>query len=222
MSLVSLVHSSSSSLETLPDLLSELLSNRTELLPLLMKFLKFTESLNHILVLSKFLSKLAELLLSLKILLEVKVTKLTIYLDHIVELFNIELICLIDVSIALSRNRTHSSPAILDLTELRECLIHILLLLKKSLKISHDSLLLSKILLTLLLKLLIILGTFLLKVDIKCLESSFDFHKRICCRFLFNRSLSFSLHLSLYIWLHNLLYNKSSLSLLLLKSLVEC
>ena len=153
------------------------LGNWTILLPLLVKFLKFSECLYNIRALSKLLCSLAELLLCLKILLEIKVAKFAIDLHHIVKLLHIELICLIDISEALCRNRAHSSPSVLNLAELRECRIHILLLLNQALKVSNHLLLCGKVFLTLLVKLLVIIGLLLSISVIKILESFLDFCK---------------------------------------------
>ena len=178
-----------------------------------MQLLKLLECLYHILVLSKLLSELAELFLSLKILLEIKITKFAIDLHHIIELLHIELICLIDISIALSRNRTDSSPSVLDLAEFRECRIHILLFLDERLKVSNHSLLGSEIILAFLLKLLIVLSPFSLVLIIKFLETFFNLNERIFC---------YCLVCCLLLAFSKFSHCKSSLSLLLVESLVKC
>ena len=127
-----------------------------------MQFLKFTECLDYIIKICKLLSLLTEFCLNLKVFLEIKIAELAVDLDHIIELLHIELISLIDIPVALNRYRSDSLPSVLDFTECRESRIHILLLLKKSLQVSNNSLLKGKILLAFLIKLPVIFGTFLL------------------------------------------------------------
>ena len=127
-----------------------------------MEFLKFAECLHHVRILSKFFGILAELLLCLKVLLEVEVAEFAVDLHHIIELLDIQLICLIDVPVVLCRNRSDSPPSVLDLTELRECRIDIFLLLEKSLEIGNDSLFCSKVVLAFLFELPVVFSTLFL------------------------------------------------------------
>ena len=92
--LVLLVDNSASSLETFPNLLSQLLGNRTDFAILLVEVLKLVEGRNNILFLIEFLCSLAELGLGFKILLEVIFASFAVQLEHVVELLYIELIVL--------------------------------------------------------------------------------------------------------------------------------
>ena len=186
MRLILSVYHRCSSLESLPDRLSELLGHRTILLPLVMELLKLSECLDHILLLGESLRLLAELLLGLKVLAEVKVAKLTVDLDHIIELLYIELICFCDVSVILCRNWSYSSPACLDFTEFRECRIHILLLLEERLEICDHSLLQRKILLSFLLERLVILCALFLIPVILLFKACLNDCERIVCRNICN------------------------------------
>ena len=179
MSLILLVYHCRSCLETFPNLLTELLGDRTIFLPLLMKLLKLPEGLNYIWIFCKCLCFLAESLLHFQILFKIKVTQFAVNLDHIIELLYIELICFIDISEILRRYRSDSPPSVLDLTECREGSIHILLLFKQRLKIFNYSLLLCKVLFPFLLYLPVIFGTLFPILIIQGLESPFYFCKRI-------------------------------------------
>ena len=86
-----------------------------------MELLEFTEGLDDILVLSQLFSSLAELLLCFKVLLEVKVAKVAVDLDHVVELLHIELIGVVKIPELGCRNRTDLPPAVLEFPEGREC-----------------------------------------------------------------------------------------------------
>ena len=98
-----------------------------------MKFLEFLECVHDVFVLGETLRHLAEFLLGLKILLEVEIAQIPVYLDFIVELLDIELICVIDVAEMLYRNRADSAPSCLQLTEGRECCPEIFLVLHQRL-----------------------------------------------------------------------------------------
>ena len=145
MRLIFLIDNCRCSLETLPDLLTELFCNGSILLPLLMKRLKFAERSYNILAFSKFLCLRTQLLLCLDILLEIKIPEFTIYLEHIIKLLDIEMICLVNVAIILRRNLAYSSPSVLDIAELLKCAGNIFLLLQQCLKIGYHRLLQCKV-----------------------------------------------------------------------------
>ena len=179
MSLIFLVDYGSCRFETVPDLLTEFLCNRTVFLPLLMQFLKFPERLDYIWILCKSLCFKTEFLLHLKIFLEIKIAELTIDLDHIVELLNIKLICFIDIPEILRRNRSDSPPSVLNFAEGRECSIDIFLFFEKCLEVFNNGLLHDKVFFPFLLELPVIFGTLLPIFIIKGFESPFYFCKRI-------------------------------------------
>ena len=179
-----------------------------------MELLKFSEGLDHILLLGESLRLLAKLLLSLKVLAEVKVAKLTIDLHHIIELLDIELICLSDVSVILCRNRSDRSPACLDLAEFRECGIDILLLFEERLEICDHSLFKRKVFLPLLLKRLVVLrALFLIPVILLFKACLYDCERVICRNF---RNLFRCLFFSRSLCAHD-----TRLRLFLLKPLIE-
>ncbi len=149
-----------------------------------MKLLELAESLDNILVLGEFLGGLAEPFLRLKILLEIKIPQITVDLHHVVEFLDIELIGVVQVAELRGRNRTDLPPAVLELTESRECGIHILLLLHEVLKILDHSLLLGEVLLPLGILLAVIFSAFFLIVGIDTLESGLHCLERIVLNFL--------------------------------------
>ena len=144
-----------------------------------MQFLKLAESLDDILVLREFLGSLAERLLGLKILLEIKIAQIPVDLDHVVELLHIELIGVVQITELRGGNRSDLPPAVLELTEGREGGIHILLLLDQILQILDDSLLLREVILPLGVLLTVVLGTLLLIVGIDTLESGLHSLERV-------------------------------------------
>ena len=121
-----------------------------------MQLLQLLECLHHIFAFCKRFCTSAEPFLCFKVLLEIQVTQLAVYLHHIIELLHIELIGLVDIPVILRRHRTHRSPSVLNIAEHRECLVYILLLFQQSLKVLDHSLFQSQILLSLSLKLPVI------------------------------------------------------------------
>ncbi len=160
-----------------------------------MQLLQFTESLHHIRALGKFLSHAAELLLNFKVFLEIQVTELTVDFHHIIELLDIELICVIYIPVVLCRNRSHFPPSVLNLTELRECGVHILLLVQQGLEVSYDSLFQDEVVFTLLFYLAVVLRTLFLISGIKFLESCLYLRERIIFCSFFRRHVLRLLHL---------------------------
>ena len=141
MSLIALVYNSRGSLEAIPDIISLLFGNGTELLPLLVKLLELVESVDHILVLGQLFGRLAELFFSLEILLEVKVAEVAADLDHIVELLYVKLIGIVDVPVCVDGHRAGLSPAVLQLAESRERCACIFFLLDQGFEFIYDCLL---------------------------------------------------------------------------------
>ncbi len=149
-----------------------------------MELLELTESLDDILVLGKSLGGLAELLLGLKVLLEIEIPQVAVDLHHVVEFLHVELVGVVQVTELCGRNRTDLPPAVLELTESRECGVHILLLLDEVLKILDDSLLPGEVLLPLGILLAIIFSTLFLIVGIDTLEGGLHGLERIVLHFL--------------------------------------
>ncbi|CCX56028.1 unknown [Bacteroides sp. CAG:1060] len=137
MSLILLVDHRSGSLESVPDLFTLFFGYRTILLPLLVQFLKFMERVYHILVLGKLFRCSAKSLFSLKILLEIQITKIPIDLYHVIELLDIVLIRIIDVAIRLYRYRAGLPPTILKFAERRKLRTYILLSFHQSLQLFY-------------------------------------------------------------------------------------
>ena len=152
-----------------------------------MKFLELFERIHNILILGKFLSRLTEFLFSLKILLEVKVSQISVYLDFIIELLDIELVCIIQIPEVLCRNRSDGAPSCLKVPECGECGPEIILLLDKRLKFINDSLFLGKVVFPFSLYLLIVFGTLFLIFHVYSLESVFKCSERIQCLFFILR-----------------------------------
>ena len=125
-----------------------------------MKLLELLESIYHILACCKFLSLLAEFLLSLEVLLEVEITHVAVDLDLVVEFLYIELVGVVEISELGLRHRADFSPAGLEGPELRERSAYILLLLDKGLEFLHDSLLLGEIFRAFLIELTVEFSTF--------------------------------------------------------------
>ena len=132
-----------------------------------MQFLEFSECLHYIVIISKFLGKITQPLLSLKILLEIKVAEVAVDFDHIIELLYIVLIGIVYIPVVLRRDGTDRPPLVLNLTEFRESSTDILLLLNKGLKLLDNSLLGCKVVGSLLLKLLIELRTLSLVIVVQ-------------------------------------------------------
>ncbi len=149
-----------------------------------MKLLKLAESLDDVLVLGKSFGGLAELLLCLKVLLEVEVAKVAVDLHHVIEFLDIELVGVVQVTELRGRNRTDLPPAVLEITEGRECGVHILLLLHKVLKILYDSLLLGEVILSLGILLAVIFSALFLVVGIDTFKRGLHRLERIVLHFL--------------------------------------
>ena len=162
MGLVALVDEGCGGAETLPDLITEFLCHGAKVLPLLMELLEFLEGLNYILILCKGLCALAESGFGLKVLLEVKVTELTVDIYKVIELCDKELICVIDVTEILLGNGTCLPPAVLDIAELGEGAANVSGIFHKGFELLYDALLYLEVLLTLGILLLIVFGPFLL------------------------------------------------------------
>ena len=170
MGLVFLVDDGRCRLETVPDVLAFLLGNRAVFLPLLVKFLQFMERAYDIFVLGQLLSRLAERLFGLEILAEVQVTEITVDLDHVIELLDIVLVCIVYVPVGARRYRTRFAPAVLEFAEHRETGAHIVLTFHEGLEFIDDSLLLGEVGLALLVLPAVELRAFLLVVGIHRLE----------------------------------------------------
>ena len=144
-----------------------------------MEFLEFPESLDDIIVLSELLSGLAELLLGLKVLLEVEVAEIPVYLDHVVELLDIELVRVVKVTELGRGNRSDLPPAVLQLAESGEGGTDILLFLDKGLEILDHGLLSHEVVFPLGILLTIVLGALLLVVGINAFERGLNRLERI-------------------------------------------
>ena len=123
MLLMTLVDDSRSGLKTIPDLLTLLFGNRTDLTILLMQFLQLVECADDILLVSQFLCCLTEGGLQLQILLEIIFTSLTIEAKHIIELLDIELIVTPQLTGLFGRNSFDLTPLLLERLELLIALV---------------------------------------------------------------------------------------------------
>ena len=132
-----------------------------------MEFLEFLECFYNIGIFRKGFSLLAESGLLLKVLLEVKVTELAVDINEVVELGDIELIGIVHVTEILLGNGTGFPPAVLDVTELGECVLHLSGLIYKGFELLNDCLLYREVLLPLGILLLVIFCTFLLIVHVQ-------------------------------------------------------
>ena len=146
MGLVFLVDYCGGGLEALPDGFAVLLVYGAVLLPLLVQLLELAERLNYVGVLCELLRSLAELLLYLKVLLEVKVAELVVDLYHIVELDYVVLVGVVDVAEVGGGNGADLFPAGLDVAECGEGCIDVFLGLHTGLEVLKDGLFLFKVL----------------------------------------------------------------------------
>ena len=174
MSLVALVDHRGGRLEAVPDLLALLLGHGAVLLPLFVEFLELVEGVHDILVLGELLGRLAEGLLGLEVLSEVKVAKVAAYLHHVVKLLDIELVAVVDVPEGLGGHGAGLPPAVLYFAEGGELRTHVVLALDQGLEVLDDGLLLGKVGLPLLLLLPVVFGPLLLVVGVESLEVLLD------------------------------------------------
>ena len=92
MLLVTLVDDSRGSLETVPNLLAQILVDRTDLAVFSMEFLQLVEGTDNIRLVGQTLSGLAEFGLQFEVLLEVVFAGLAVEFQQVVELLHIELV----------------------------------------------------------------------------------------------------------------------------------
>ena len=162
MGLVLLVDYGGGGAETLPDLFTEFLGHGAQVLPLLVEFLEFLEGIHHIVVLRQSLGRLAEGRLGLQVLLEIQIPEFAVNVHQVVELGHIQLVGVVHVAEALLGDGTHFPPAVLDVPELGEGVLHVSGLLHQGLELLDDGLLFGQILFPLGVQFLIIFGTLLL------------------------------------------------------------
>ena len=144
-----------------------------------MELLELAECFHYVLVLGEFLRSLAEGFLGLEVLLEIEVAKVAVDLDHVVELLDIVLICIVDIPVVLCGNGADSPPAVLDVAEGGERGTYVLLFLDEGLELLDDALLGREVVLAFLFKLAVELGAFFLVIVIQGLETGFDDLERI-------------------------------------------
>ena len=111
--LMALIDDSRSSLEALPYLLTKFTSHRTCLAILLMQLLQLMEGADDIRLVSQFLGSLTETRLGLQVFLEVILTSLTVQLQQVVELFDIQLIAAPQFVSTFGRHGLDFAPLIL-------------------------------------------------------------------------------------------------------------
>jgi len=102
------------------------------------ELLEFLEGAHDILALGEGLGLLAELGLGLEVLAEIQVAEFAVDLHEVVELLHVQLVGIVDVAEILLRDRTGLAPAVLDLPELREGVLHVALLLDEVLQVLDD------------------------------------------------------------------------------------
>ncbi len=90
--LVLLVDDGARVLEPCPDVLAHILCHGTNLSILLVQVLQLVESAHHVRLVGQFLSFLTELCLGFEVFLEVIFASLTVEVEQVVELLNVELI----------------------------------------------------------------------------------------------------------------------------------
>ena len=199
MGLVFLVDDGGGGAETLPDGVAEFLGHGAVLLPLLMQLLELLEGAHHVLALGEGLGLLAELGLGLEVLAEVQVAEFAVDLHEVVELLHVQLVGIVHIPEILLGNRTDLAPAVLDLAELREGVLHVALLLDEGLQVLDDGLLLHKVGLALGIELAGVLRTLLLIGVVEGLEARLDrgeraqggAHERLGGRFLHGIGIGF-------------------------------
>ena len=174
MGLVLLVDYGGGGAETLPDLFAEFLGHGAQVLPLLMEFLEFLEGIHHIVVLRQGLGRLAEGRLGLQVLLEIQIPELAVNVHQVVELGHIQLVGVVHVAETLLGNRAHLTPAVLDVPELGESVLHVSGLLHQGLELLDDGLLPGQVLLPLGVQFLVVLCTLLLIGHVQRLETGLD------------------------------------------------
>ena len=144
-----------------------------------MKFLKFLECINDVFTFRKFLRFLAECLLGFKILLEIQVPEVPVYLDFIVELLDVELVCVIQIPEVLYGNLADGTPSRLKFTECRKCRSEIILFFYQCFQVIDDSLLLLQVLFPLGFQFPVIFSTFFLIPIIYGFKTILESCKRI-------------------------------------------
>ena len=119
MLLVTAVYSRRSSLEAVPDFVTQFFSHRTRITEFLMQLLKLVESGNYIFLVSQLFGCLAKMSLDLQILLEVVFTKFVVQFQQIVEFLYVQLVILPKFIHLALRNQFGFVPLLLQLFELR-------------------------------------------------------------------------------------------------------
>ena len=115
--LMALVNNSGSSLETVPDVLAELLGHRSHFAILLMQFLQLVEGADDVFLVGKFFGSLAEFGFEFKVLLEVVLACLAVELQQVVELLHVELVVAPEFACPFCRHGTGLFPFLLELLE---------------------------------------------------------------------------------------------------------
>ena len=118
MLLVTAVYSRRSSLETVPDFVTQFFSYRTCITKFLMQLLKLVESGNYIFFVSKLFGCFAKMSLDLQILFEVIFTKFVVQFQQIVEFLYVQLVILPKFIHLALRNQFGFVPLLLQLFEL--------------------------------------------------------------------------------------------------------
>ena len=136
--LVALVDAARCLLETLPQRLLELDSHGACLAPLVVQLLQLAEGLNNLRLESQLLGLLTEGELRLVVLLEVEVAQLTVNLDVVIEVLNMEVVGLPHILNILLGDETRLLPALLQLPKAREGCVDVLLRVNQLLQFVDD------------------------------------------------------------------------------------
>ena len=112
--------------------------------------------------------------LGLEVLAEIQVTEFAVDLNEVIELLHVQLVGIVDVAEVLLRDRAGFAPAVLDLAELREGVLHIALFVDEGLQVLDDGLLLHEVALALGIELAVVLRALLLIRIVEGLETGLD------------------------------------------------
>ena len=109
-----------------------------------------------------------------QVLFEIQIPQFPVNIYQVIELGDIQLVGVIDIAEVLLRHRTGLPPAVLDVTEVREGVLHLSGFLYKALEFLDDRLLFGQVFLSLCIQLFVIFGPFLLVGYIQRLEAGLD------------------------------------------------
>ena len=174
MGLVALVDDGSGGTETLPDAFAVLLGHGAQVFPQLVQFLEFLEGFHHVLFLGEGFRLLAVSGLGFQVFLEVQVPEFAVDVHQVVELGDIQLISVIDIPEILLGNRADFPPAVLDVTELGESVLHVSGLLHEGFEFLDHGLLPGEILFPLGILFLVEFCALFLIFHIESLETGLD------------------------------------------------